>query len=58
VKLTGASLTEGGWWVRSNMLELTLGGCSGELCVHPLGVRAASAAQTPHMVPAVNRASA
>ena len=35
VKLTGASLAEGGWRVRSNMLELPLGGGSGEPCVQP-----------------------
>jgi hypothetical protein len=34
VMLTGASLAEGGWWVRSNMLEVPLGGGSGELCIH------------------------
>jgi len=45
--LTGVSLSEGGWRVRSNMLELTLGGGSGELCIQSLEVCAASAAQTP-----------
>ena len=45
--LTGVSLSEGGWRVRSNMLELPLGGGSGEPCIKPLGVCAASAAQTP-----------
>ena len=45
--LTGVSLSEGGWRVRSNKLELPLGGGSGEPCIQPLGVCAASAAQTP-----------
>ena len=37
VMLTGASLVEGGWRVRSNTLELPLGGGSGELCVKAAG---------------------
>ena len=45
--LTGVSLSEGGWRVRWNMLELPLGGGSGEPCIQPLGGCAASAAQTP-----------
>ena len=35
VGLTGASLAEGGWRVRSNKLELPHGGGSGERCVKP-----------------------
>ena len=37
VMLTGTSLVEGGWRVRSNTLELPLGGGSGELCVKATG---------------------
>ena len=37
VGLTGASLAEGGWRVRSNTLELPLGGGSGERCVKAAG---------------------
>lgn len=35
VRLAGASLAEGGWWVRSNMLEHPHGGGSGDACVRP-----------------------
>jgi len=41
VMLTRISLSEGGRRVQSNMLELPLGGGSGEPCVQPPGVWAA-----------------